>query len=141
MNMKTNIKWHEFRKEVESWGDRLGMPIDKQMIDLVTTLNLLGVETTMSCEGHINKRLPYVHFTENCLETAQNLLLDFYSFKKVNYDYFITIPFSQNFYRYRIYLDDRFYFCNLEEQEILLKSSQKEFQNFSIFLLDKFNCI
>jgi hypothetical protein len=136
--MKTNIKWHEFRKEVESWGDRLGMPVDKHMIDLVTTLNLLGVETTMSCEGHLNKRLPYVHFTENSLETAQNLLLDFYSFKKVNYDCFITIPFSQNFYRYRIYLDDRFYFCNLVEQEILLKSAQDEFKMYSEFLYTLF---
>ncbi len=138
MNMKENIKWHEYKKEVESWGDRLGMPIDKQMIDLVTTLNLLGVETTMSCEGHLNKRLPYVHFTENSLETAQNLLLDFYSFKKVNYDCFITIPFSQNFYRYRIYLEDRFYFCNLEEQEILLKSAQDEFKMYSEFLYTLF---
>jgi hypothetical protein len=138
MSMKTNIKWHEFRKEVESWGDRLGMPVDKHMIDLVTTLNLLGVETTMSCEGHLNKRLPYVHFTENSLETAQNLLLDFYSFKKVNYDCFITIPFSQNFYRYRIYLDDRFYFCNLVEQEILLKSAQDEFKMYSEFLYTLF---
>lgn len=44
--------------------DKLGMPVDKRMIETVTILKLLGLHTTMSCSGHMQRITggPYVAF-------------------------------------------------------------------------------
>jgi len=41
----------QYREEV---GDKLGRGLDEQTIDAVVGLNLLGFETTASCEGHMD---------------------------------------------------------------------------------------
>ena len=45
--------------QVDKWGDGLGMPIDSGIKETVIILNLLGVKTSSSCEGHIDRGLPY----------------------------------------------------------------------------------
>ena len=47
------------RKEVERIRDRLEMPIDPKIKDLVIGLRRWGIETTASCEGHLNHGYPY----------------------------------------------------------------------------------
>jgi len=56
--------WQETRKHVLQMTDKLGMPVDKRMIETVTILKLLGLHTTMSCSGHMQRITggPYVAF-------------------------------------------------------------------------------
>src|SRR5207245_1593868 len=44
--------------------DELGRKIDRQMVDLVTTLRMIGINTISSCEGHIGRITggPYIMF-------------------------------------------------------------------------------
>ena len=44
--------WQSMEKEVGSWVDRLGKPIDPGIKDTIIVLNLLGFKTMASCEGH-----------------------------------------------------------------------------------------
>lgn len=46
--------WDEMSNEVSHWVDELGYPIDTEIKDTVVALNLLGIETTASCEGHLD---------------------------------------------------------------------------------------
>lgn len=46
--------WGEMSKEIDNTGDKLGMPIDENVKEAVIALNLLGIPTTASCEGHID---------------------------------------------------------------------------------------
>lgn len=39
--------------------DKLGKPIDKDIIELVIYLNLLGIQTVQSCEGHHEEKNSY----------------------------------------------------------------------------------
>lgn len=51
--------WNAMANEVNCWVDGLGYPIDKGIKDLVIALNLLGIETIASCEGHLERALAY----------------------------------------------------------------------------------
>ena len=54
----------EARKQVIRLTDKLGNPIDPGILDLVTVLRLLGINTTGSCEGHLGRFTsgPYIMF-------------------------------------------------------------------------------
>lgn len=56
-------QWSLAKEEVKKITDKLGMPVDKKIIDTVTVLRLLGFHTTGSCGGHIRRttRGPYVN--------------------------------------------------------------------------------
>jgi hypothetical protein len=56
--------WREFRAQTIAMIDKLGMPIDRGIVDTVTILRLLGFHTTGSCGGHIRRTTsgPYVIF-------------------------------------------------------------------------------
>jgi hypothetical protein len=57
--------WQKVRQEVKStFVDKLGMPIDRGILDTVAIMRLLGINTRMSCEGHIDRSLhgPYIMF-------------------------------------------------------------------------------
>ena len=45
--------------EVATWRDRLGKPIDPGIFALVVALNMAGIPTSQSCEGHLGWGLPY----------------------------------------------------------------------------------
>lgn len=57
-------EWQDMRRHVAQLTDKLGMPVDKKIVDTVTALRLLGLETSMSCSGHIRRFTggPYVIF-------------------------------------------------------------------------------
>lgn len=49
--------WTEKTKEINHTVDFWGLGIDDQIKDTVVVLNLLGLNTTASCEGHLDKGL------------------------------------------------------------------------------------
>jgi len=49
----------EVRKEVERIRDKMGMPIDPKIKELVIGLRRWRIETLGSCEGHLEEGLPY----------------------------------------------------------------------------------
>lgn len=51
--------WDNMSTEVEFWIDGTGFPIDTEIKDTVIALNLMGIETTASCGGHLDHGLSY----------------------------------------------------------------------------------
>jgi hypothetical protein len=51
-------RWQETAHDIAHITDPVGNPMDPGIIDMVVALNLLGVTTTGSCEGHLNHGLP-----------------------------------------------------------------------------------
>lgn len=63
--MKGDLRdiWERERRQVRQLRDGLGKPVDRQIVEAVTTLRLLGFTTTGSCGGHADRMLsPYVAF-------------------------------------------------------------------------------
>lgn len=48
-------KWEKITNEIEHTADRLGCPIDKGIRKTVIALNVFGINTAQSCEGHSGK--------------------------------------------------------------------------------------
>jgi hypothetical protein len=51
--------WDTMSAEVSHWIDGIGCHIDKEIKDTVIALNLMGIETTGSCEGHLDRGFAY----------------------------------------------------------------------------------
>lgn len=51
--------WEEACAEVAQFTDNLGCEVDDGIFDTVVALNLLGLRTVQSCEGHLNYGHPY----------------------------------------------------------------------------------
>lgn len=49
----------EVQQEVDELVDGLGRPIDAGIKKIVSVLRLIGFHTTASCEGHMDRGLPY----------------------------------------------------------------------------------
>jgi len=103
------LRWSEVEEKFKHVADRLGRPIDDGIFKTVVALNVLGISTYMSCEGHLDHGLPYPWVAigtqaEETLEEKEQqersrLLLhqmvfghlaDFYSTRHVSYDRIIT---------------------------------------------------
>jgi len=52
-------QWDETAEKFRKVKDKLGCPIDEGIFETVVALNILGITTTMSCEGHLDHGLPY----------------------------------------------------------------------------------
>src|SRR3712207_1504419 len=48
-------RWQQSAAEVNRITDRLGMPIDEGIKETVVALNVLGINTVASCEGHFDR--------------------------------------------------------------------------------------
>lgn len=59
MTKITLTKWNHKLKELDSVTDGLGLGLDKDIKETIAALNLLGVNTSASCEGHPKWGLPY----------------------------------------------------------------------------------
>lgn len=46
--------WDKMSYDIDHWIDGIGYPIDKEIKDIVIALNVLGIKTTASCEGHFD---------------------------------------------------------------------------------------
>jgi len=59
------LRWQEVQQQFSQTTDRLGMPIDGGIFETVVCLNILGIVTRQSCEGHLGRArpAPWVTFT------------------------------------------------------------------------------
>lgn len=70
-------KWLEMKKTLEGMTDALGRPIDKGIQDMVLGLNLLGISTYQSCEGHVDEEgtaSPWVYIVLKNSEPLEKLI-------------------------------------------------------------------
>ncbi len=54
MNTAKEQYWHEMYQRVDHSSDALGKGIDAGIAETVVALNVLGIPTTASCEGHLH---------------------------------------------------------------------------------------
>lgn len=58
-----NIQWPSLWEDAKAFArgvtDAMGCPIDEGILETVVGLNLLGLPTCQSCEGHLDEGLPY----------------------------------------------------------------------------------
>lgn len=62
MTYNSGMTDSSFQKKIEELRgvtDRLGMPIDEKIIRVVAVLNLYGIRTIQSCEGHLDHGYAY----------------------------------------------------------------------------------
>jgi len=52
-------RYQEMCEQVSTFTDKLGAPIDPGIFETVVMLNLLGLHTFQSCEGHLDHGCPY----------------------------------------------------------------------------------
>ena len=50
--------YQEMYERVSTFTDKLGTPIDPGIFETVVALNLLGLHTFQSCEGHLDPDAP-----------------------------------------------------------------------------------
>lgn len=48
-------KWARLERKFKHVTDRMGMPMDHHIVPVVVALNALGLETSQSCEGHLEE--------------------------------------------------------------------------------------
>ena len=121
MNTCTPEHWHTTAEHFKKVTDGIGMHIDEGIFDLVVTLNALGINTRQSCEGHLDRALPYpwidIEKTSGCeqqekeWESAKQKLKEAKK-KKENEE---LDPYYDEFHRARDALVD----CRLEEPQQL----------------------
>jgi hypothetical protein len=58
-----HASWQDARTHVLTFTDRLGTPIDAGIVETVVVLNLLGLQTFQSCEGHLTDGCAYPWIT------------------------------------------------------------------------------
>ncbi len=57
--MDKQVLWDQAEEKVGQFRDALKMPVEKGIRETVLMLNVLGFTTLMSCEGHLDRGLPY----------------------------------------------------------------------------------
>ncbi len=176
--MDTDSKHSKLREAIKQTAgirDRLGMPVDDNIINTVAIMNLLGFKTVMSCGGRTNRDTggPYMHFMsakakeykddidlidgvkdftnpkykllldkagfENCLEQKKlfDYLEEFYRDRATPYGQQIVVRALGQFVC-RLEGQNASIMIVLEKNEKsnLLKKYQKEFRDFTDFLIE-----
>jgi hypothetical protein len=99
-------KWEAKKHEVMKLTDKLGMPLDDTIVDTVVALQLVGINTNMSCGGHVDRNTagPYIMFADPVAD-------------KMEFTYRTTLtPKDDEYKRQRIVARD----LNLHERQKLL---------------------
>lgn len=82
--------WEEATKHFRRVVDKLGKPIDDGIFETVVALNMLGITTRASCEGHLEWGLPYPWIDVESEDTTKHrlhqYLTQFYAQHPINYD-------------------------------------------------------
>ncbi|EFH81221.1 conserved hypothetical protein [Ktedonobacter racemifer DSM 44963] len=114
--------------------DKLGKKIDDGIFDTVVALNMLGVGTLQSCEGHIEWGVPYPWVSiQNDLEQKfllHQYLARFYKDRSADFDCVLI------FHGYRMHSRGAAFsdlFSEAERQQ-KLKAYQAEMSDFTTFL-------
>jgi hypothetical protein len=128
------ITWNETAQRFLNVTDKLGKRIDDGIFETVVALNVLGIGTTQSCEGHMDWGVPYpwINIEPNLdMKYQLHLLLaQFYATQKVNFETILI------FHGYRLQSQGA-YFSSLlaaEEQAQKLQAYQQEMMAFTAFL-------
>lgn len=74
--MISNNKWEETKAKLLKTTDALGMPIDEGIFDTIVGLNSNGYDTSASCEGHLDRGLPYPWIAMAVDDTTTQELLE-----------------------------------------------------------------
>lgn len=71
-------KWQSVLAQVAGITDRLGMPVDKEIVETVAILQLFGFMTTSSCEGHADRITegPFVILRSSAAFACEKQLMD-----------------------------------------------------------------
>src|SRR2546421_3486858 len=64
-------RYQEMHARVATFTDKLGTPIDPAIFETVVALNLLGLHTLQSCEGHLDHGCPYPWVTIRDVERSR----------------------------------------------------------------------
>ncbi len=87
--------WAETIKRLRHTVDKLGKPIDTGILETVAVINMLGIETRASCEGHLDWGLPYPWVDlQPDIELKRRLhryLAHFYVDRYTSYDLVLTL--------------------------------------------------
>lgn len=69
-------KWERVSKQVLTFIDATGKPIDNGIREIVVALNTLGFTTTQSCEGHLNHGIaaPWVDISVKDIKKIEHLV-------------------------------------------------------------------
>src|SRR6266511_1734638 len=83
MTQQQTDQWNMTKTDVLRMVDKLGRPLDDEIVDTVVALQMLGIHTTASCSGHIDRVTggPYVVFSA----PEANPLEEFYVNRPVKY--------------------------------------------------------
>jgi hypothetical protein len=128
--------WNDAVEKFSKVTDKLGKPIDQGIFETVICLNLLGVVTRQSCEGHLEWGLPYpwVDFDK---EEQQRLYLyqlisQFYLDRQVNSERVLI------FHGYRMQSAGAIFAPLLPAEDRAHKFQQyrSEMTDFTLFLKD-----
>jgi hypothetical protein len=128
------VTWNETVAQFLLVKDRLGKPIDTNIFETVVALNVLGVHTTQSCEGHLDWGLPYP-WIDIQADMQQKFLLHQYLVKFYEQR---TLQFESAlvFHGYRLRSQGAAFsdFFSETEKEQKLKAYQAEMSGFTSFL-------
>jgi hypothetical protein len=133
------IKWKNQLEICQKYTDKYNYPLDPLILEAVCGLNILGVETIMSCEGHFVRNIfPYITFNHEYREVVYNLLEMFYSTRKINYDLFLFVTETKGLKILKNYATEINLEMNEKEREIYHKKCQDEMTLFGKFLKKHF---
>lgn len=81
--MTKKEKYKAMQQYAKTIIDELGKHLDKGIFELVVLLNLHGIETSMSCEGHRDwaHPFPWVTFDETHTEKVRALIKECFGYK------------------------------------------------------------
>lgn len=126
--------WDTMAERFLQVTDKLGKKIDSGIFDTVVTLNVLGVSTVQSCEGHMGWGVPYPWVSiETSLEQKFRLhqyLAQFYKDRSTDFDSVLV------FNGYRMYSRGAAFSELIPEpgRQQKLKAYQAEMSDFTVFL-------
>ena len=134
--------WKELAEEFSHVTDKIGRPIDEGIFEIVVALNMLGVHTRQSCEGHLDHGFAYpwvalLDSNPHELDMVVDLLSAFYQDRQVGFDQRIVLVTERcriqsqgGISQESISLDD-------DERRQKLLEYQSEMEAFSAFLRNR----
>src|SRR4051812_12906321 len=82
------VQWRETEMELSKVTDKLGTKIETGILPTVVALNILGINTFNSCEGHLDKGLgtPTISIEAKMTTEQEAKMLQIFSYMEKNYD-------------------------------------------------------
>ncbi len=95
-NIEKQTKWDQALSRVEKITDRLGKKIDSGIKETVTVFLVSGFNTDGSCEGHLDRGLPYpwidINQNPQSIEFKEKEIIFINQMKNKGYKTFFDIP-------------------------------------------------